>query len=63
MARKCPQCGELMEEGFKFTGAGGNVIRKKGFNMKSLYPEAAVCMHCGEISIYVDAEKLDKLKD
>lgn len=56
--RKCPACGSEMEEGFKFTGGFGNVIRKKG---KAVYPEAALCPNCGEISIYVDGKKLEKL--
>ena len=63
MTRKCPNCGEIMEEGYKFTGNGGNVLRKKGFNTKAVYTVAAVCLNCGEISIYVDPEKLNKLKD
>ncbi len=59
--RKCLRCGAEMEEGFKFTGGFGNVIRKKGLSAKAVYPEAAVCPKCGEISIYVGEEKLDKL--
>ncbi len=51
-----------MEEDFTFTGGGGNVIRRKGFNLKSVYPKAAVCFECGKVSIYVDEEKLEKLK-
>ena len=47
---------------FPFTGGFGNVIRKKGFSTKAVYPKAAVCPECGEISIYVDNEKLEKLK-
>lgn len=60
--RKCIRCGAEMEEDFVFTGGNGNVIRKKGFSMKAIYPKAAVCPECGEISIYVDDEKLEKLK-
>ena len=60
--RKCIRCGAEMEEDFTFTGAGGNVIRRKGFSLKSVYPNAAVCFECGEVSIYVDEEKLEKLK-
>lgn len=60
--RKCVRCGAEMEEDYVFTGSGGNVIRKKGFGGKAVYPKAAVCPVCGEISIYVDGEKLDKLK-
>ena len=37
------------------------MIRKKGFGGKAVYPKAAVCPVCGEISLYVDEEKLDKL--
>lgn len=59
--RKCIRCGAEMEEDFAFTGGGGNVIRKKGFNAKAVYPKAAVCPVCGEISLYVDDEKLTKL--
>lgn len=60
--RKCIRCGAEMEEDFVFTGGFGNVIRKKGFSAKAVYPKAAVCPECGEISIYVDGEKLEKLK-
>lgn len=61
--RKCVRCGAQMDEGFVFTGGGGNVIRRKGGLVgKALYPKAAVCMTCGEISIYVAEEDLDKLK-
>lgn len=60
--RKCIRCGGEMEEGFKFTGAGGNVIRRKGLSGKAVYPQAAVCLKCGEISIYVEEEELEKLK-
>lgn len=59
--RKCVRCGEKMEEGFKLTGGYGNAIRKKGFGGKAVYPKAAVCPKCGEISIYVDDEQLEKL--
>ncbi len=59
--RKCIRCGAEMEEDFVFTGAGGNVIRKKGLGGKAVYPKAAVCPMCGEISLYVDEEKLNKL--
>ena len=58
--RKCVRCGAEMEEDFSFTGGYGNVIRKKG-TTKAVYPKAAVCPECGEISIYVDEEKLSKL--
>ncbi len=51
-----------MEEGFTFTGPGGNVIRSKKIGLKAVYPEAAVCMECGEISLYIDAKDLEKLK-
>ncbi len=50
-----------MEEDFKFTGGGGNVVRKKGLTGKAVYPKAAVCPKCGEVSIYVDEEQLEKL--
>lgn len=58
--RKCIRCGAEMKEGFTFTGGGGNVIRRKGLSLKAVYPKAAVCFNCGEVSIYV--EDLDKLK-
>lgn len=61
--RKCIRCGAEMEENFKFTGGYGNVIRKKGLTGKAVYPKAAVCPQCGEISIYVDEEQLEKLID
>lgn len=51
-----------MQEDYTFTGAGGNVIRPKGLSFKSVYPKAAVCFECGEVSIYIDEEKLEKLK-
>ena len=60
--RKCLRCGSEMEEDFVFTGGFGNVIRRKGFSTKAVYPKAAVCPVCSEISIYVDDEKLEKLK-
>ncbi len=60
--RKCLRCGAQMEEGFSFTGAGGNVIRRKGLSTKAVYPKAAVCLSCGEISVYVEQEDLEKLK-
>lgn len=50
-----------MEEDFKFTGGYGNVIRKKGLTGKAVYPKAAVCPKCGEISIYADEEQIEKL--
>ncbi len=59
--RKCVRCGEKMEEDFKLSGGTGNVIRKKGFGGKAVCPKAAVCPKCGEISIYVDDEQLEKL--
>ena len=59
--RKYLRCGAEMEEDFVFTEPGGNVIRKKGLSTKAVYPKAAVCPKCGEISIYVDEEKLEKL--
>lgn len=61
--RRCVRCGAEMEEGFAFTGGGGNVIRRKGgIVAKAAYPKAAVCFSCGEISIYVDEDDLEKLK-
>lgn len=60
--RKCIRCGAEMNEDFTFTGPGGNVIRAKGLSGKAVYPQAAVCFQCGEISIYVEEEKLNKLK-
>ncbi len=60
--RKCIRCGEEMREDFVFTGGGGNVIRPKGMGLKAVYPKAAVCFKCGEVSIYIDAENLEKLK-
>ncbi len=59
--RKCIRCGSEMEEDFVFTGSGGNVIRKKGLSTKAVVPKAAVCPECGEISIYVEEEQLQKL--
>ena len=50
-----------MQDDFNFTGGGGNVIRKKGMSLKAAYTSAAVCPECGEISLYVDKEKLEKL--
>ena len=59
--RKCIRCGAEMQEDFAFTGGGGNVIRKKGLSLKAVYPKAAVCPKCGEVSIYVDEETAEKL--
>ena len=61
--RKCIRCGAEMQEDYAFTGGGGNVIRKKGLNLKTVYPKAALCPHCGEISIYVDEKDLEKMTD
>ena len=61
--RMCLRCGEEMEEGFALSGGFGNTIRKKGFSMKATYPKAAVCMHCGEVSIYLDDKKIEKFED
>ena len=60
--RKCVRCGAEMDEDFKFTGGFGNVIRRRGLSAKALYPKAAVCFSCGEISIFVEEEDLEKLK-
>ena len=60
--RRCVRCGAEMEEGFTYTGGYGNVLRRKGLSTKAVVPLAAVCPACGEISLYVDSEKLDKLK-
>lgn len=47
-----------MEEGFALSGGFGNTIRKKGFSMKAVYPAAALCLNCGEVSNYVPEEKM-----
>ncbi len=60
--RRCLRCGAEMEEGFAYTGGYGNVLRRKGLSAKAVVPQAAVCPACGEISLYVDSEQLDKLK-
>ena len=59
--RKCIRCGAQMQEDFTFTGGGGNVLRKKGINLKSVYTKAALCPKCGEVSIYVDDDAIEKL--
>lgn len=59
--RKCIRCGAEMKEDFTFTGGGGNVIRPKGIGLKAVYPKAAVCPKCGEVSIYIDDKNLEKL--
>ena len=59
--RKCIRCGAQMQEDFTFTGGYGNVIRPKGLSLKAVYPKAAECMHCGEVSIYVDEKDIEKL--
>ena len=41
---------------------GGNVIRPKGLSLKAVYPKAALCPVCGEVSVYADEEQLEKLK-
>ncbi len=60
--RKCIRCGAEMKEGFAFTGGGGNVLRAKGISLKAVYPKAALCPECGEVSIYVEGDALEKLK-
>ena len=37
------------------------MLRKKGFSLKAVYPKAALCPKCGEVSIYVEDEALEKL--
>ena len=59
--RKCTGSGVEMPEGFSFTGGFGNVLRKKGLSTKAVYPKAALCPKCGEVSIYVEDEALEKL--
>ena len=61
--RKCIRCGAEMQEGFSFTGSGGNVLRKKGFSLKAVYPKAAICPKYGEVSIYIEDEALEKLTE
>ena len=51
-----------MKEDFTFTGGGGNVIRPKGLGLKAVYPKAAVCLHCGEVSIYIGEDDLEKFR-
>lgn len=50
-----------MQEDFSLSGGGGNVIRSKGFSFKAVYPKAAVYPRCGEVSIYIAEDKLEKL--
>lgn len=52
--RKCTGCVVEMPEGFSFTGGFGNVLRKKELSAKAVYPKAALCPKCGEVSIYVE---------
>lgn len=59
--RKCLRCGAEMEEDYSLSGGFGNMIRKKGLSTKAVYPLAAVCPKCGEICLYVDEKKLEKL--
>ena len=59
--RKCLRCGAEMEEGYALGGGFGNTIRKKGLSTKAAYPKAAVCPECGEVSIYLDGKKLEKV--
>ena len=56
--RKCVRCGAEMEEDFSLSGGYGNVIRRKG-TTKAVYPKAAVCPECGEITLYADVENLE----
>ena len=63
MDRKRPQCGHVMEDGFALSGGFGNPIRKKDFSMKAAYPKAAVCMNCGEVSLYIPEDKMRKFTD
>ena len=59
--RKCIRCGIEMQEGFSFTGGWGNVLRKKGISLKAVYPKAALCPKCGEVSIYIEDDALEKM--
>lgn len=62
--RKCTRCQTVMMENYDIKvegGAYGIVIAnsdKKLFPKRIGKPKVAVCPNCGEISIYVDIEKL-----
>ena len=59
--RKCIRCGAQMQEGFTFTGGGGNVLRKKGINLKAVIRKRLYVPNGGEVSIYVDDDAIEKL--
>ena len=61
--RKCLRCGCEMKDNLKFPAAQGNAIRTKGLGAKAVYPKLAICLRCGEVSLYIDEEKLEKLKE
>ncbi len=62
--RVCTRCHTVMMENYDIRiegGAYGIVVAtddKKLFPKRIGKPKVAVCPHCGEISIYVDTEKL-----
>lgn len=64
--RICPQCKKEMTEGLaiKVEGAGYGIKIAKNDNIfakRMIKPKVAVCLECGELSLYVD--DIEKIKD
>ena len=60
--RKCIRCGATMKENFIVNARESLVVRPKGFTMKQVKPNAAVCPNCGEVSLYIDITDMAKLE-
>lgn len=64
--RKCIRCGAEMQENaaIKIKGAGYGIVLTSGerwFGGQIGKIKAAVCPKCGEISLYLEREDLEKL--
>ncbi len=64
--RKCIRCGSIMKEncGIRVDGVTYGIVmtgdEKKAFSSRLGQPKVAICVECGEISMYV--ENTEKLK-
>ena len=57
--RKCFRCGATMKEGFRIevnrSGGGLDLVSGGALFFKKIgTPKAAVCLSCGEVSLYID---------
>ncbi len=51
-----------MKENFIVNARESLVVRPKGFTMKQVKPNVAVCPNCGEVSLYIDITDMAKLE-